>query len=137
MTLFRQPVPTEWLFDLLDSVCDKKENSHYCFDTTAYQKMLYHKLDQNFMEKIQSCYHDYTQFYIQRKLTYKSFVTIIRQICKHHQINFYSKTKFYHSDYQMEYYIKGNQDGGNQVFPHNPHPLKSILENHPKVKTKD
>lgn len=104
MVLFHQSIPIEWLLDLLKKICCL-ENNIYCFDLMAYKKMLYFNTHVEFLEKIKPYYHNYTRFYLDRKLTYHSFVNIIRQICKNENISFLSKTKFCQSKYNIEYYI--------------------------------
>ena len=37
---------------------------------------------------------DSQKFYVERKMTYKNFVTILRQICKYHNIPFTTNIKY-------------------------------------------
>jgi len=103
--LFLEKIPKEWLFDLLESICEQVD-SHYCFNLHAYQKMMYYQKHVDFLEKIKPFYHEKKKFYVERNMNYNAFATIIRQICKHHEIFFCSKIVYDHSKHYMEYYIK-------------------------------
>ena len=40
--LFKKDIPIYLLFDLLDQVCEKKDN-YYIVDNNSYKKILFHK----------------------------------------------------------------------------------------------
>ena len=48
--------------------------------------------------------------YITRKMNYKNFITIIRQICKYHHFAFASNIKYDKSSYEITYNIYFNSD---------------------------
>ena len=43
--------------------------------------------------------------YLEKKLTYNSFITVIRQICNHLKITYTSQVKYDKSVYDIIYYI--------------------------------
>jgi len=102
--LFRKPLPNNIIFDLLDSICLKKEK-HYIIDINSFKKMVFHQLHVKFFETLKDYYHASKQFYITRDLTYNSFTNIIRQICKANNIMFSSNIRYSESNYNIEYYI--------------------------------
>jgi hypothetical protein len=102
--LFCTLFPNNILFELLEKICLKKDK-YFVFDINAYKIMLFHNLNEPFLNTIIDYYYSSKQFYITRKLTYNSFTTIIRQICKNNCIMFNSKTKYTESKYDIEYHI--------------------------------
>jgi hypothetical protein len=102
--LFCKLLPNEIFFELLEKICLKKEK-YYIFDITSYKKLLFYKMDEPFLNTLLDYYHNSKQFYITRKLTYNTFTTIIRQICKNNCIMFNSKVKYTESKYDIEYHI--------------------------------
>jgi len=102
--IFCQPVDINILFDVLDKICLKKEK-YYVFDNNAYRKLIFHEYYKDFFDIIIEYYHVSKKFYVTRKMTYKNFITIIRQICKVNRIMFTSEIKYSESNYTIDYYI--------------------------------
>ena len=102
--LFCQPVDIGILFELLDKICLKKEK-YYVVDNNAFRKLVFHEYHKDIFDKIIDCYHLSKQFYVTRKLNYKSFTNIVRQICKLNSIMFTSDIKYSESNYTIEYYV--------------------------------
>ena len=71
----------------------------------AYRKMQFNNLQEDFCSTILLYYHLGKQFYVSREMTYNSFTTIIRQICKYHAIMFSSQIKYNESKYNINYQI--------------------------------
>ena len=71
----------------------------------SYKKSIFNDKLKNFLEKIESYYHNSKKYYVTRKLNYSKFITIIRQICKHNNILYTSKIKYDKSNYDIIYYI--------------------------------
>lgn len=102
--IFKLPVPIELLYELLDQVC-LKTSKYYVIDMNAYRKMQFANLQEIFCSDIIPYYHLGKQFYVTRDLTYNSFTTIVRQICKYHAIMFSSQIKYNESKYNINYHI--------------------------------
>jgi hypothetical protein len=102
--IFKNKVPKEILFELLEKICLKTE-TYYLFDNNSLKKLIYHQLYSPFVETIQPYYHYSKRFYLTRKLTYNSFTNIVRQICKSQNIEFISHKKYNESVYNIDYYI--------------------------------
>ena len=102
--IFKNPVPQNILFELLDKICIKN-NKYYILDKISYKKGEYLQILSPFYEIMLQYYYLSKQFYILRKQNYSSFVTIIRQICKKNNINYTSKIIYNKSTYDIVYYI--------------------------------
>ena len=105
--IFKKEVPIGLVFDLLDKICVKNER-YFFLDHAAYKKMLFHKYKDDFLANVREYYHMSKLFYVDRDLTYNSFVNIVRQICKYNKVAYTSKIKYNESEYNINYYIYHN-----------------------------
>ena len=106
---FKQDVPNELLFNLLDKICLKNEK-HYTFNIESFKRGLFKELIQKFIEECKPYYHISKKKYLERKLTYNNFTTIIRQICNFNKITYTSQIKYDKSSYDIVYYIYHNNN---------------------------
>ena len=102
--IFKNNVPNEVLFSLLDQICLKTEK-YYLIDLNAFKKMVFHKLHEPFLAALYEYYHLSKQFYLTREFTYNSFTNILRQICKSNAVMFTSNIKYNESKYNIDYFI--------------------------------
>lgn len=102
--IFKQKVPDELLYSLLDKICLKTEK-YYLIDMNSYRKMMFHNYNIDFCNQLNEYYHIGKLFYITRKITYKSFTNIIRQICKSNNILYASSIKYNESKYNIDYMV--------------------------------
>jgi len=102
--IFKEPIPTEWLFTLLEKMC-LKTDKYYQIDMNAYRKMVFHNYHTDFFDLIKDFYFLGKQFYVSRPITYKSFTNIVRQICKHNSILYTSQMKYNESKYNIDFFI--------------------------------
>ena len=102
--IFKKNVPNDSLFALLDSICIKTEKC-YILTTTSYKKGVFNNKIQNFIEECKPYYHLSKQKYLERKLSYNSFTTLLRQICNFNKITHTSQIKYDKSTYDIIYYI--------------------------------
>ena len=105
--IFKQIVPIECLFNLLDAICIKTE-THYVLNSVSYKKGVYSELISDFMETCKPYYHKSKQGYLDLPSKYKSFVTIVRQICNSHNITYTSSIQYDKSKYDIVYLIMLN-----------------------------
>lgn len=70
-----------------------------------YRKMKYHELIQPFFDYMKDYYYKSKQTYATKQPTYKSFITIIRQICKYFGFQINSNIKYTKSTYELNYDI--------------------------------
>jgi hypothetical protein len=102
--IFRKTFPKEDLIALLDDICIKTEK-YYILNNDSYKKGNYTNSIPPFINGCRQYYHVSKQKYVDRKHTYKSFMTIIRQICKLHEIIYTSDIKYDKSKYDIVYHI--------------------------------
>ncbi len=102
--IFKQPIPSEFLFNLLDKICLKTQK-YYIFNKVAFKKGLFTEDILNFIKECYPYYHISKQKYLSKTLTYNSFTTIIRQICNINKTIYTSQIKYDHSSYDIVYYI--------------------------------
>ena len=102
--VFKEKVPKTILIELLEQICVKNEN-YYIIDYNSYKKLVYNNLHERLAETIKDYYFSSKQFYATRKMTYKSFINIIRHICKSCGILYTSNIKYNESKYIIYYYI--------------------------------
>jgi len=102
--IFKKNVPQKILFDLLEQIC-LKTDKYYMIDMNAYKKMLFYKLNEPLVKELEDYYHASKLFYIQREMTYNSFINIVRHICKINNIAYTSDMKYNESKYTIVYNI--------------------------------
>jgi hypothetical protein len=102
--IFKTPIPKEIFYTFLESNATKKTN-YYFFTKTTFKSAQYNEAVQPFLDKIKEHYFPSKQKYVTRKMNYKNFVTILRQICKFHHIPFTSTIKYDKSTYDISYSI--------------------------------
>jgi hypothetical protein len=107
--IFKSPIPNNKLFSLLESIALKTDKK-YIFNKNAYKKGLIEDKIQIFINDCKPYYYSSKQKYLEKKLTYNSFATILRQICNYNKIVYTSQIKYYKSDYDIEYHIYGSND---------------------------
>ena len=61
-----------------------------------------------FLEMCKPYYHISKRKYLERKMSYNNFTTIIRQICNFNKIMYTSQIKYDKSNYNIVYYIYHN-----------------------------
>ena len=102
--IFKKRVPIVLLFALLDLICEKNEKS-YILTNDSYKKGAYHDLIAPFYANCIEYYHISKRVYLSRKITYNSFLTVVRQICKNNEISYTSQIKYDKSNYNIIYNI--------------------------------
>ena len=101
---FKSMVPLATLDTFLKEGCERKE-TYYVFNTNAYKRLQCKDLIQKFVEEIVPHYHASKKHYVLRPLTLKRLLTVIRQICRLHNVPYVSKLVYVHSSYDITYYI--------------------------------
>ena len=102
--IFKSEVPKEVLFNFLDNVCIKNEKN-YILNSMAFKKGVFNEKIVEFFKDIYPHYHNSKKKYLDKKLTYNSFITVIRQICNHLKITYTSQVKYDKSVYDIIYCI--------------------------------
>jgi hypothetical protein len=102
--IFKKNVPNEILFEMLDSICLKNEK-HYILNMESFKKGVFKEIIQKFLIDCKEYYHISKRKYLEKKLSYNSFTTILRQICNFNKITYTSQIKYDKSTYSIVYYI--------------------------------
>ena len=102
--IFKSKFPTELLFELLNTIAFKTDKC-YIINNDSYKKGILNEHISTFMQKCTDYYHISKHTYLERKLSYNTFTTVLRQICKFNKITYTSKIKYDKSTYNIIYYI--------------------------------
>jgi len=102
--IFRTPVPSDDLFALLKNIgknCDK-----YCvINNESYKRGIFTNSIPLFLEECKNHYHVSKYKYLERKLSYNNFTTVLRQICNYNKIKYTTQIIYEKSSYNIVYYI--------------------------------
>jgi hypothetical protein len=102
--IFKKEPPIEIFHKFIQSnaiFCSPK----YLFSKASFKKSQLNNEIDPFINKIKECYFLSKKFYVERKIKYKNLMTIIRQICRYHNIVFSSNIKYSKSKYEITYNI--------------------------------
>ena len=111
--IFKKIMDTSIIFNLLDKLCEKN-NTYYMFNSSCYKKgTFFDDAIQLFLKEIKVYYHNSKQKYLEKKQTYNSFTTILRQICNYIKIEYKTKIKYDKSTYEIIYYISNSNSNTN------------------------
>ena len=102
--IFKTQIPHINLYNFLDNIAEKK-HKFYIINNIAFKRGLYNGFVEKFITECKPFYHNSKLKYLERKLTYTSFITIIRQICNFNNIKYTSTIKYDKSNYDIIYYI--------------------------------
>lgn len=102
--IFKKNIPKDIFFELLNLICVKNEK-HYILNINSFKRGIFNESIPKFIEDCKQYYHISKKKYLERKLTYNSFTTIVRQICNFNKITYTSQIKYDKSTYDIIYYI--------------------------------
>jgi predicted ribosome quality control (RQC) complex YloA/Tae2 family protein len=101
--IFKNKIPNELLFNLLDKIA-LKNDKHYTFNSICFKKGLINGEIAIFLDNCKPYYHISKRKYLENN-TYKSFTTILRQICNYNKIVYTSQLKYDRSNYDILYHV--------------------------------
>ena len=102
--IFKQDISKNILLNFLENNADVTDK-FFIFSKTNYRQADYHNAIGSLCELIKPCYHVSKLHYIERKLNYSKFITILRQLCKATGISYTSRIVYANSTYNIIYYI--------------------------------
>ena len=105
--IFKMSIPNELIIKLLDDIAIKTDK-YYIINNNVYKKGIFNQTIPTFINDCRPYYHLSKRKYLDRKLTYNAFITIIRQICNFNKITYTSQIKYDKSTYDIMYYIYFN-----------------------------
>ena len=104
--IFKQNISNYLLFQLLDDIAVKNvKDCFYFVDHNVYKKGVFTKKIEEFYKICRPFYHISKRKYLDKKLTYNSFITVIRQICNSNKLTYTSQIKYNKSIYDIVYTI--------------------------------
>jgi hypothetical protein len=112
--VIRTHIPIEVLFNILDQICTKKDK-YYLMNFNAFRLLQFHGLYPDFAAAIVDCYRPSKQYFVTRTLSYNSFMTIIRQICRINKKRYEMRFNYQHSVYNIDYYIYYEEAGEGEL----------------------
>ena len=98
--IFKKDIPNEIVFTLLENIC-MKNDKHYILNVDSFKKGVFNESIQQFFELCKPYYHNSKKKYLEKKLTYNSFVTVVRQICNYNKLTYISQIKYNKSSYNI------------------------------------
>ena len=102
--IIKKNIPSYILLNILNNI-STKQNNYYIINKIAFKKGEYLNILENFTNSLKEYYFSSKYFYLDRKCTYNSFLTLIRHICKNNNISYVSKILYDKSSYEIIYYI--------------------------------
>jgi hypothetical protein len=102
--IFKKQISNDLLIQLLNDIAVKTEKG-YIINNAVYKKGLFNDKLTNFINDCKPYYYTSKLKYLDRKLTYNSFMTVIRQICNFNKITYTSQIKYDKSTYDIVYYL--------------------------------
>jgi hypothetical protein len=102
--IFKKDIPNDLLFNLLEDIC-MKNDKHYILNLESFKKGVFNDSIQQFFELCKPYYHNSKKKYIEKKVTYNSFITVVRQICNYNKLTYISQIKYIKSTYDIVYII--------------------------------
>jgi len=102
--IFKTQIPNQLLINLLEENAVKSDKC-YVVNNNVYKKGIFNESIPKFIAECRQYYFLSKRKYLDRKLTYNSFITILRQICNVNKIKYTSKIRYDKSVYDIEYHI--------------------------------
>lgn len=102
--IFKYKMPNEVLFTFLSSI-SMKTDKYFIVNLESYKKGMFNDDISKFYEQIREYYYLSKRFYLERKMSYTNFTTVLRQICKFNEITYTSQIKYDKSRYDIIYNI--------------------------------
>jgi hypothetical protein len=102
--IFKKKLPIKLLYDVL-TLNGIINIDNIIVNDIVFRRSLYNGSMQSFMDSCKEYYHKSKMHYLEKKLTYTMFTTVLRQICNDHKIKYTSQIKYNKSKYSIHYYI--------------------------------
>lgn len=102
--IFKDHIPKSILIDFLEKICEKT-TKYYIFDLITYRKAIHRDLIVPFFKDCEPYYYNSKLKYLRGNVSFKSFATVMRQICNYHKIPYITKIKHVHSQNEINYFI--------------------------------
>jgi hypothetical protein len=102
--IFKTTVTPVILWDFLKENGEEDVN-HFIFNKVLYKKASFRETITPFIQQIGGNYHESKKHYINRKMDYNKFITVLRQICNSNEIAYTTQMVYNNSTYEIVYFI--------------------------------
>ena len=102
--IFRQAVPLSVLLGFLEEICDIADGM-FVLTNESYKRSVLNACLEPFLLEIAPYYHISKRSYALRKMTFARLATVVRQICRSHDLSYTSRIVYGNSTYQIRYFI--------------------------------
>jgi hypothetical protein len=102
--LFKTIIDPVILWNFIKDNGEEKETC-YLFNKSLYKKAVFRNTIQPFIQSLEGYYYDSKKHYIQRKMDYIKFITIIRQLCNSISVKYDTQLVYNKSTYEIVYSI--------------------------------
>ena len=107
--IFKNKIPISIIVQLLEDIAVKSvaidTNAAYIVNNNVYKKGIFNGKIAAFYEVCKPYYHLSKRKYLDKKISYNTFITVIRQICNSNKITYTSQIKYDKSVYDIIYSI--------------------------------
>ena len=104
--ILKRPMDHNILMTFLNQVSSLDKNEFLInYDTLKRAKYNDNELLDSFLSEIRPYYYISKRTYVDEPVTYRRFLTIIRQICNYNNIPYRSGLKYEHSKQKVQYYV--------------------------------
>ena len=81
----------------------EEEADYFIFNKVLYKKAVFKKTIEPFIQGLTAHYHESKKHYINRKMDYNKFITVLRQLCNSNQIAYQTQMVYNSSTYEIVY----------------------------------
>lgn len=104
--LFRKPYPLANFYSFLEDTC-KSTPEYYLIDQNVFHNLTFHEKHLPFLQELEDYYYECQHTnYIKRDWSYRSFITIVRQICSYYNISITFTKQYNHGLLDLRYFIE-------------------------------
>jgi hypothetical protein len=116
--ILKKKINKDIIISFLKDFCQNEKKKEYIFSSISFKKAEYNKEIIKLIEFLKNHYHKSKQFYLNRQMTYKNFLTILRQICNNLCIPYTSKILYNKSKYNIIYiiFLDDNYSSDNEII---------------------
>ena len=100
------------------------ENNKYIIDNNVFKQSIYHNNVDEIIKYLKPHYYKAKRIYLERKINYKNYLTILRQIFNYLDIKYEKFKKYSNSTYEMIYIIYVEQE----IFNNVPNKLSTLTD---------
>jgi len=102
--IFKQQPPVDTLIEFLEGICDFADGM-FVFTNESYRRAILLGVLEPFLTEIAPYYHNSKRTYALRKMSFARLATVVRQICRSHELSYTSKIVYGNSSYHIRYFI--------------------------------